>query len=145
MAQFKKTKVLDPVDAAYIAGLIDGEGTISLSRKHRGDNRQLVISIANTEFRLLEFVQTAVGAGKITRKRTYRSAHTPSGAYTVTNRQALDLLKRVAPFLQSYKSERAALILANYLQLTPRNGRYSPAQREARESFVEKFLRVRPV
>ena len=44
MAIYRKAKTLTPVEAAYIAGLIDGEGTISLSRKHRLENRQLVIS-----------------------------------------------------------------------------------------------------
>ena len=42
--------------AAYIAGLIDGEGTITLTRLHTNENRRLVISIANTELALLKFV-----------------------------------------------------------------------------------------
>jgi hypothetical protein len=33
MATYRKVKSLTVADAAYIAGLIDGEGTISLSRK----------------------------------------------------------------------------------------------------------------
>lgn len=33
-------------DAAYIAGLIDGEGTVTLTRKHRNENRQLCVSIS---------------------------------------------------------------------------------------------------
>lgn len=69
MASYKKVKSLCPTDAAYIAGFIDGEGTISLSRKHRGDNRQLVISISNTERELLDYVKHAVGAGRITNKK----------------------------------------------------------------------------
>lgn len=28
-------------DAAYIAGLIDGEGSVTLSRRHRNENRHL--------------------------------------------------------------------------------------------------------
>ena len=40
---------LATIDAAYIAGLIDGEGTITLTRLHRNQNRQLVVSISNTE------------------------------------------------------------------------------------------------
>jgi hypothetical protein len=36
--------------AAYIAGLIDGEGTVTLTRKHANENRQLAISISSTEF-----------------------------------------------------------------------------------------------
>lgn len=34
MASYRKVKILSREDAAYIAGLIDGEGTLSLSRRH---------------------------------------------------------------------------------------------------------------
>ena len=63
MANYRKTNLLSKTDAAYIAGLIDGEGTIGLVRKHRNDHRQLGISISSTEPALLEFVQSACGTG----------------------------------------------------------------------------------
>ncbi len=43
-------------EAAYLAGIIDGEGTVTLTRCHRGENRRPVVSIANTELALLEYV-----------------------------------------------------------------------------------------
>lgn len=48
MGTYREVASLSPVDAAYIAGLIDGEGTITLSRRHAVDRRQLVVS-ANAE------------------------------------------------------------------------------------------------
>ena len=54
--------------AAYLAGLIDGEGTITLIRKHSNENRQLSLSISSTERPSLDYVLSIVGAGKITRK-----------------------------------------------------------------------------
>jgi hypothetical protein len=78
-----KTTTLSSADAAYIAGLIDGEGTVTLSREHRDERRRLVVSIANTDLALLRFVLGTVGAGKITsnappervgRSRTLRHA-----------------------------------------------------------------------
>src|SRR6266700_2445268 len=56
VATAKTLHALDPRDAAYIAGLIDGEGTITLTREHRGENRRLVVSISSTERVLLDFV-----------------------------------------------------------------------------------------
>jgi len=142
--RYKKTRTLSREDAAYIAGLIDGEGTIALSRKHRQDNRQLAISIANTETALLEFVRNATGVGKITRKRIAHPEHTPSMTYVVTNRQALALLSQIAPYLRSYKARRADLVLEHYLRLTPRNGRYSTQQHIERERFIDEFQHIRP-
>ena len=143
MATSRHTRALTKEEAAYIAGIIDGEGTISLSRRHRNDNRQLVISIANTEPDLLDYIHQTIGAGRITKKRTVSSCHSPSSTYVLDNRQALALLAQVAPYLRTYKAKRAALILSDYIRLTPRNGKYSKAQQLEREVFVEKFLGLR--
>lgn len=144
MATYRQTRTLAKNEAAYIAGIIDGEGTISLSRRHRNDNRQLVISIASTERELLEYIQQVIGAGRITKKRVVSTKHTPSITYVIDNRQALSLLKQVAPYLRTYKAKRAELVLRDYLRLTPRNGKYSPNQQYNREVFIESFLKLRP-
>ena len=57
MAKYRKVKKLTPEEAAYLAGLIDGEGTIALTRKHRGEHRQLMVSISSTEQPLLKYVK----------------------------------------------------------------------------------------
>jgi hypothetical protein len=143
-AAYRVTRRLSGADAAYIAGLVDGEGTISLSRRHRGDERQLVVSISSTERVLLDHVLSAVGAGKITRKRTYEERHAPGLTYAISNRQALALLEQIAPYLRSYKSERARLLLAHYVRLTPRNGKYNAAVRAARDDLIHAVLSTKP-
>ena len=140
MVAAKTIRSLDSCDAAYIAGLIDGEGTITLSREHRDENRRLVVSISSTERVLLEFVAARCGCGKITNKRALSSRHAPSFAYRITSQQALDLLRQVQPFLISYKRLRAELVLADYGRLTPRNGKYTADQRAARQAFERKLL-----
>jgi hypothetical protein len=141
---YKAVRTLSPVEAAYLGGLIDGEGTITLSRRHRDDERQLLVTIANNERAILEYVLHAVGAGRITSKRHYKEAHTPSFTYAIGNRQALDLLKQITIYLRSYKSERAALALTHYIALTPRNGKYTRSLQADREKFIEEFLALSP-
>jgi hypothetical protein len=85
MADYKQTAQLTDTDAAYIAGLIDGEGTVTPSRKHRNENRQLAVTISNNEIALLEFVLDRVKAGKITRKRKNRSHHAENFTYAIHN------------------------------------------------------------
>jgi hypothetical protein len=135
---------LDQVTAGYIAGLIDGEGTITLTRVHRNENRRLVVSISNNELSLLQFVRVAVGADRITSKRTYNPRHAPSFAYQISSRQALDLLRQTAPLLKSYKAARASLVLAEYVRLTPRNGKYNPHLQAERSAFEATLLAIRP-
>jgi hypothetical protein len=140
MAPPRRVKQLSTEAAAYIAGLIDGEGTVTLTRLHANENRRLVVSIANTELSLLEFVYDNVGAGKITTKRTNAPQHTPSFCYAITNRQALLLLLQVSPHLRSYKRRRAEMALEHYQRLTPRNGKYNASVLTARRRFEQDLL-----
>lgn len=137
-------RALTEPEAAYLAGLIDGEGTVTLTRKHRHENRQLAVTISNTDKQLLEFVLSTIGAGKITGKRTTRSNHTPSFTYALYNRQALTLLAQIQTYLRTYKAERAALILRDCLALTPRNGKYSEQLQLERTHFEEAVLAIKP-
>lgn len=134
---------LTPTDAAYLAGLIDGEGTATLTRKHKNENRQLAVTISNTERELLEYALETIGAGKITGKRTTQDHHTPSFTYAIYNRQALDLLEQITPFLRTYKRKRAALILSDYVRLTPRNGKYTEAMLIMRQQFESEVLALK--
>jgi len=131
---------INVIDAAYIAGVVDGEGTITLTRKHRDEHRQLAISISSTERPLLEFIKLTTGVGKITNKRVSEEHHAPSYTYAVYNRQALALLSAIQPFLKTYKSIRADLILKHYLRLTPRNGKYSTELLQKKKFFEEVVL-----
>ena len=129
-------------EAAYVAGIVDGEGTITLTRMHRGENRRPVVSISSTELPLLLYVQSVVGAGKITSKVRAQSCHSPSYVYTVLSRQALLLLEQISAYLRTYKVQRARLLLKEYLCVTPRNGRYSTAQHKARQSLEDRFFAI---
>lgn len=140
---YRETKKLTLTDAAYLAGLIDGEGTITLSRRNRNKYRALVVTVSNTELGILQYVQAITGVGKITNKRIAKPTHTPSFTYQVGNRQALDILGQIAEYLRSHKAARAQLALKDYLSLTPRNGRYSTEQLAKREQFIEKFFDIR--
>lgn len=143
MTTYKTVSKLSKIDAAYIAGLVDGEGTVTLCRKHKNENRQLAVSISNTEREVLQYVLQRVGAGKITGKKTAKSHHTPSFTYAIYNRQALNLLEQLNPYLRTYKKQRAHLILMNYLKLTPRNGKYGNELLAYRHAFEEALLGIR--
>jgi hypothetical protein len=144
MGGHRKVTHLDAASAAYIAGLVDGEGTITLTRIHRQENRRLVVSISNTERAILDFVRDALGVGRITTKRVYNERHRRGYTFQVSSRQALDLLEQVTPFLKSYKAARAALALAEYVASTPRNGKYGPEIERRRREFEARLLAIRP-
>ena len=140
---YRRVLTLAPDDAGYLAGIIDGEGTITLSRRHAGDHRQLVVSVSSTERCILEWILGTVAAGKITGKRTTSPRHSAGYTYAICNRQALDLLAQVVCHLHSYKRKRADLILRQYLELTPRNGRYTADLLRRRSEFETELLGIK--
>lgn len=141
---YKKVKQLNLTDRAYLAGLIDGEGTITLAHKSKNQYRQLIITISNGDRALLEWALERVGAGKITMQRPYKNnkrwkiAH----VYAISNRQALDVISQVSPYLKTYKQKRAKFVLENYLRVTPRNGKYSQKLLAQKENFTKSFFEI---
>jgi len=86
------------------------------------------------------YIRSVIGCGRITNKACARPHHTPSFAYVIHGRQALEVLSQVVGYLRTYKVGRARLLLEEYLSVTPRNGRYSAEQVEARQDFERRFF-----
>jgi hypothetical protein len=57
-------------EAAYLAGIIDGEGTITLTRMHEKEHRRPCITIASTDIELLTYLQKLT-EGTINNKKNY--------------------------------------------------------------------------
>ncbi|RLQ23879.1 hypothetical protein DWB85_00220 [Seongchinamella sediminis] len=142
--RYRVAKKLTTAEAAYIAGLVDGEGSVTLTRKHQNENRHLGLTISSTELQLLQFVVDASGVGNISNKQASKPNHSHSFAYGVYNRQALQVVEQIYPHLLSYKADRCALVLRDYLRLTPRNGKYTSELTKERMQFESQFLSIRP-
>jgi hypothetical protein len=92
---------------------------------------------------MLEYVLSATGIGWITNKRKNAEHHASSYNWSAYNRQALDLLRQVTPHLQSYKKQRAQLILDRYLEVAPRNGKYTDALLAEKQQFEDQLLAIK--
>ena len=141
---YAKVNKLKPTEAAYIAGIIDGEGTVTLSVKQKGGTRHLAVTVSGTELSLIKYLPRVIGAGRITNKKVYKLNHAQAYTYAIYSRQAIDLLIQVLPYLQTYKAKRAAFALDQYISVTPRNGRYTSEQKIAIDKFVENFFAIMP-
>jgi len=139
---YGEVKKLSPPEAAYVAALIDGEGTITLTRHNKSEYRRLEIGISGTELKLIKWVKNLLGVGQIKLKRARNKKWALCYTYRICNRQAFNLLIQTLPYLQTYKRERTKLILKNYVRLTPRNGKYSPELLSQREKFIEAFFAI---
>jgi hypothetical protein len=131
-------------ESAYIAGIIDGEGSISLTRIHATEHRRPCISIASTDKELLVYIQSLTG-GIITNKKNYKpNLHKDSYTLTIKKKESvLSILKQISPYLRvDKKRKRSQWILMNYDRVTSRNGKYSPELLERKLAFEESFFSI---
>jgi LAGLIDADG-like domain len=109
-------EILKDWEAAYLAGIIDGEGSITLTRMHENEHRRPCISIASTDLELLEYIRELC-TGHISKKNNYNPfRHLNSYSFTIKNKNVvLKILKEVTPYLRvEKKKKRAAWILEHY-------------------------------
>jgi hypothetical protein len=130
-------------DLAYLAGLLDGEGTITLATSSNPRAfRAPMVSISSTDQELVEAALAIAGAGWVQTKKRAAQAHWKQGyEYRVKNAAAIELLARLRPYLRCpAKVRRADMLIHEYGGLTKRNGRYSPGEREAKLAFEARLL-----
>ena len=131
-------------EASYIAGIIDAEGSIMLLKFHHNQQPSPCISIASTSLELLEWIKQKSGYGVIKSKKNYKPLkHINSYTYTVRYDDAIDLLSKIEPYLVVVsKKIRTQMIINEYKQLTPRNGRYSSELINAKQDFYNRFMSI---
>ena len=126
---------------AYAAGLIDGEGTITLSHNNKRDAfRAPVVSMTSTTRELVDLMRSEYG-GSVRTHKTYHTRHSDSFIWSVRHDRALAMLRLIAPYLREHeKSRRADLILDRYKAVTPRNGKYSDQLKLDKLEFEHLFF-----
>lgn len=131
-------------EAAYIAGIIDGEGSISLTRNHKGENRRPCITISSNDIELLNYIKEVAG-GVIIMKKNYKP-DTHNQSYTLNikrKNEVFNLLGQTIDYLRiNKKRKRAEWIIKHYDDVTPRNGKYTPEMCRRKEEFESTFFNL---
>lgn len=126
-------------EAAYAAGILDGEGSISVTRNHAGRWPSPQVSVASTDFELVEWLRVRFG-GSISTKQPRKPQHSVSFDWKLTDRRALGFLEIVRPYLVlERKIRRCDLLLHAYLECTPRNGRYTDEMAKKKQTLLDRF------
>jgi hypothetical protein len=101
----KKILKLSKEDRAYIAGIIDGEGCITISRKLSCDGTKggiqyrLYVQVANTNVDLINFLKTVTGLGNVGYGESKNKKHKPYYRWGLWSIQATQLLRQITPHL----------------------------------------------
>jgi intein/homing endonuclease len=126
---------------AYTAGLIDGEGSITLLRSRASDKfRHPVVSLTSTSRELIDFLVESFG-GTVKTQKVYQSHHKNSWMWMIQWNSAINFLSAIRPFMkESSKCKRADLLLTSYKDNTNRNGKYTQEEIEKKLDFEKAFL-----
>jgi hypothetical protein len=131
--------LVSDIEAAYAAGILDGEGSISLTRNHSGRWPSPQVSVASTDRELVEWLKERFG-GSISIKQPRKPQHSLSYDWKLTDRRALCFLQIVRHYLVlRRKILRCDFLLKAYLDCTPRNGRYTEKMLHQKQEFLEMF------
>lgn len=132
-------------EAAYIAGIIDGEGTITIVRISKDGFSPVFsvrVTVANTNARLIEWLAARGAATKMIPKRggSYPQKRQPYVAIWST-RKAASLLREVSPYLV-IKRDQANIALelaASNEDKKDRKVRLSPAAIRAKQALKDRI------
>ena len=115
-------------EAAWLAGMIDGEGSVGLYDYGR-EGRRVQIQMANSEKKLVDRFREVIGCGStVFRTNIHKSHKGRKPSYWV--------LKQLIPFLIA-KKDKASVII-NELEEKP-FGRWASATKEARLAQSERM------
>jgi LAGLIDADG DNA endonuclease family protein len=133
---------LTEAEAAYVAGLIDGEGTITLFTSGTEPGRlsralRTKVSIANTNLLMLERVIEMTGNGAIsTTGRRKDPAHKQGYLWRIEASQIRRILPQVSPYL--VVKQRQAEIVLRVLEI--QDGRRDRRERFYSDADIEEML-----
>ena len=126
---------------AYLAGLFDGEGTVTLMRKNSSDKfKAPTLSMTSTTLCLLELCKSIFG-GNIYNQKTYKEHHKQAWVWSVRYNAAISAAEKLIPYiLEPSKRYRLNLLLTHYKQVTVRNGQYTHEQLQKKLAFEHEFF-----
>jgi hypothetical protein len=131
---------LDEVEKAYLAGIVDGEGTVTLMKHHKNETPTPYVSVANNNLGLLQWIKNRTG-GTICTKKKRLPHHNDSYAWSARQDRAIRLLNDIKSYL-IIKKPQADLITEQYKSVTHRSGKYTPEMLNEKMKLVAKIRKL---
>ena len=128
-------------EKAYIAGIIDGEGTVTLSRAHVNETPAPKVSVANNSLLLLKWIKGKVGSGVVIKRTKREPQHGVQYVLDISDNAALELLAELKEYL-IIKKPHAKLLVSCYKAVTPRNGRYTKKLLDKKMKLVAEIRKL---
>ena len=105
---------LTETEKAYLAGLFDGEGCIGFYEETGKDKHFVMVTISNTDFRIMKWLDEHISFGSINAKHKMPKPNWKQGwTWQIRSREEVqEFLTTIQPYLL-IKKEQAALLLSH--------------------------------
>lgn len=113
-----KTRRMTKTEAAWLAGLFDGEGSLVNSHAAGRKSFCLRFQICMCNEEIVRRVQTIIGTGNITYWKPVNPNHSESWRYHVHGMNAVRVLEQIFPWL-IVKRELAEMWILQYVTVDP--------------------------
>jgi hypothetical protein len=132
---------LSDFNVGYLAGIIDGEGTIGIFKSNRSKHHHVEISVGNTDRGIIEYVQRIIG-GNIYESRTknprHRSSSKPFFSVKLNGlRNVQNALEKILPYLKSKDKKRKAQLILKYCNIRLSHYQNTPLTEEEQKILKE--------
>lgn len=107
-----QSKVLTEAESAYLAGIVDGEGSIMLLGRDSG-SVGVSMTVTNTYAPLLDWILDLTGVGGLFRSVKYAEHHKAGGYWRSNGDGAVSVLRQIRPYLL-VKSAQTDLALQHH-------------------------------
>lgn len=137
-----RLQTLSDIERGYIAGLVDGEGSISVTRiKQQSHHLGVMVSVCNTDVRMIDWLVERLG-GRIKWQYGYDKGGTirqpkPIARWFACGRMAAALCRVIQPWLHTSKRERADFVIRLFAEQPKRH--MTEAEKQRRVAFWEEF------
>jgi hypothetical protein len=130
---------MEDITCAYLAGILDGEGSIMLYKTHQNTHPAPVVSVTTTDRELADWLKDNFG-GQIVNQKIYQAHHKQAWVWKVTNQKALAVLLLARAYMKiERKGRKADLLLYDYAECTSRNGKYTEEMLTKKQALYEQF------
>lgn len=102
---------MNDIELGYLAGLIDGEGTVTLNQETKYPNLVCaLVSIANSDYRIIDWCKTRLPDGRI-QKSTHKSGATRDSYQIIwAGNKCMNVLRLIIPYLISKRAQANLLL-----------------------------------
>jgi hypothetical protein len=137
------------IDLSYLAGYIDADGCISLSKNNTMNNAyQLTIAITSTKPKILYWILDLLKVGYVKEIPFYKSQTSwvrgrkqKQYIWRISNRGIRKIIKLLIPFLKTKK--RQAELINEYLEISnKRKGKYITEEDRIKKHLIYQEMKI---